>query len=237
MEGRSAEAIYAARTLAGGIDPKMMCKPGLRTLQHYYLTPYYTLVRFGRWEAILKEPEPGEDLYPRGMVYYARGIALVRKGEMVQAETELGKLRDILDNPALASVTIWDINRAKDLLAIAADALAGEIKAAEGDIDTAIRYLEDGVNKEMALPFDEPPPWYFPVRQTLGTVLSEAGQIERSEAVFREDLHKNAENPWSLFGLAQCLKKAGKPVQAADLEKRFRRAWARADLALQRPVF
>ena len=62
-------------------------------------------------------------------------------------------------------------------------------------------------------------------------------QIERAEAVFRKDLNKNAENPWSLFGLTQCLRKAAKSVQAEDMEKRFRRAWACADIDLRRPLF
>lgn len=238
MEGRSSEAIHVARTLAKGIDPKMMQKPGMGTLQHYYLTPYYTLVRFGRWEEILKEPLPPEDLlYPRGMLNYARGMAFVRKGKNDRAETELKNLRDILNNSALGSVTIWDINKAKDMLAIAADVLTGEIAAANGKIDSAIQTMQKGVVKEMALLYDEPPPWYFPVRQALGTMLLENGQIERAEDVFRKDLQKNAENPWSLFGLTQCLKKAGKSVQAEDMEKRFRRAWARADFDLKRPVF
>jgi tetratricopeptide (TPR) repeat protein len=238
MEGRSSEAIHVARTLAEGIDPKMMRKPGLGTLQHYYLTPYYTLVRFGRWEEILKEPMPAEDLlYPKGMLHYARGMAFVRRGKNDRAEAELKHLHDILNNSAIESVKIWDINKAKDLLAIAADVLTGEIAAANGKIDSAIQTMEKGVKKEMALIYDEPPPWYFPVRQALGTMLLENGQIERAEAVFRKDLSKNAENPWSLFGLTQCLRKAEKSVQAEDMEKRFLRAWARADIDLQRPLF
>jgi len=238
MEGRSTEAIHVARALAEGINPKMMRKPGMGTLQHYYLTPYYTLVRFGRWEDILKEPVPPEDLlYPRGMLHYARGMAFVRKGKTGRAEAELKHLRDILNNSALESVTIWDINKGKDLLAIAADVLTGEIAAANGKIDLAIHAMEKGIKKEMALPYDEPPPWYFPVRQALGTMLLENGQIERAEDVFRKDLQKNAENPWSLFGLTQCLRKGEKSEQAEDMEKRFRRAWARADIDLQRPLF
>lgn len=238
MEGRSSEAIHIARTLAEGIDSKMMRKPGMGTLQHYYLTPYYTLVRFGRWEEILKEPMPAEDLlYPRGMLHYARGMAFVRKGKNDRAEAELKHLSDILNNSAIEPVKIWDINDAKDLLAIAADVLTGEIAAANGKIDSALQTMEKGVKKEMALIYDEPPPWYFPVRQALGTILLENGQIERAEAVFRKDLNKNAENPWSLFGLMQCLRKAEKSVQAEDMEKRFLRAWARADIDLQRPLF
>jgi tetratricopeptide (TPR) repeat protein len=238
MEGRSTEAIHAARTLANGIDPKMMRKSGMGTLQHYYLAPYYTLVRFGRWEEILKEPSPAGDLiYPLGMWHYARGMAFSRKGDTMLAETEHESLLKIMKDPVLESVTIWDINRAKDLLEIASDVLTGEIFAAKGETEKALDYLERGVRKETALPFDEPPPWYFPVNQALGTLLLEAGQVERAESVFRNDLKRNPENPWSLFGLAVCLKKSGRHIETADFEKRFRRAWARADIEIQRPIF
>jgi hypothetical protein len=88
----------------------------------------------------------------------------------------------------------------------------------------------------MNLLIDEPPPWYFPIRQALGTVLPEAGQIRQAEAVFRKDLFKNAENPWSLFGLALTQKKAGHAMREADAMKQFRKAWSRADLELTRPV-
>jgi len=238
MEGRSAEAIRAARTLADGIDAEMMRKPRMATLQHYYLAPYYALVRFGRWQEILEEPSPAADLvYPRGMWHYARGMAFVRMGHASRAETEYENLRLILNDPAVEKVTIWEINRAKDLLDIASDVLAGEVFAAKGRLDEAIDRLESGVQKEAALAFDEPPPWYFPVNQALGALLLEAGRLEKAENVFRKDLHKNSENPWSLFGLMLTLEKSGRHAEAADFEKRFRRAWARADIELTRPYF
>jgi dihydrofolate reductase len=45
------------------------------------------------------------------------------------------------------------------------------------------------------------------------------------EEVFRKDLLKSTENPYSLFGLAQCLKAQGKTLEATEAERRFRRAW------------
>ncbi len=96
----------------------------------------------------------------------------------------------------------------------------------------AVRELEEAVRLQDALIYDEPPPWYYPVRQTLAATLLAAGRGAEAEAVYREDLKRNPENGWSLFGLARALTGQGKPADAAAVDKRFRRAWARADVVL-----
>ena len=70
------------------------------------------------------------------------------------------------------------------------------------------------------------------MRQNLGAVLLEAGRDDEAEAVFWEDLKKNPENGWSLFGVAQALKAQGKAAEAASVEARFRKAWKDADTPL-----
>ena len=80
--------------------------------------------------------------------------------------------------------------------------------------------------------FTEPPPWYFPVRQALGAVLLTGGRAAEAEAVYREDLVRNPENGWSLHGLAQSLRAQGRGAEAGAVDERFRKAWARADVAL-----
>lgn len=238
MEGRSRDAMRTARTLAEGIDHKKMREPGGGTLQHFYLTPYYTLVRFGLWGEMLKENPPPKDLlYPLGMWYYARGMAFTRTGKIELAKEELNRLQKISKDRSLESVTIWDINKSSDLLTIASEVLEGELAAAQGEVEKAIAHLTQAVTMEEKIPFDEPPPWYYPVRQSLGAVLLDFGRAKEAESVFRNDLLKNAENPWSLFGLAESLKKQGKAVLLPDIQKRFRRAWSRSDLQLKRPVF
>jgi cytochrome c-type biogenesis protein CcmH/NrfG len=70
------------------------------------------------------------------------------------------------------------------------------------------------------------------VRQSLGAALLQAGRAAEAEAVYREDLRWNPENGWSLFGLAQSLRAQGKTADAASVDARFSRAWARADVLL-----
>jgi tetratricopeptide (TPR) repeat protein len=237
MEGRSADAIHVARTLATGIDQQDMRAVGMGTLQHFYLTPYYTLVRFGQWEKILEEEPPADDLiYPRGMYHYARGMAYARTGKVEKGRAELSYLQLLLREKSLDSLAIWDMNKAFDLLAIAYEVLAGELAAAENKMAEAVAHFERGISMEEDLHFDEPPSWYFPVRQALGALLLKVGRAEEAEAVFKRDLQKNSENPWSLLGWAQSLKAQDKMELVPDIEKRFRRAWSRADLKLENPI-
>jgi hypothetical protein len=70
------------------------------------------------------------------------------------------------------------------------------------------------------------------VRQTLGAVLLAAGRPDEAEAVYWEDLKKNAESGWSLGGLVQALKAQGKNDEAALAEARLRKAWKNADFPL-----
>jgi tetratricopeptide (TPR) repeat protein len=97
-------------------------------------------------------------------------------------------------------------------------------------LNTAISHLERAVRLEDALNYIEPPSWYFPVRQTLGAVLIEAGRPSEAEVVYRADLVQHPENGWSLFGLKMSLEAQGKTDAARDVEKRFRKAWAQADV-------
>jgi hypothetical protein len=62
--------------------------------------------------------------------------------------------------------------------------------------------------------------------------LLQAGRAEEAEAVYWEDLRRNPENGWSLYGVQQCLLRQGKTDLAAEVEKRSRNAWAGADVTL-----
>jgi len=238
MEGRSKDAVSAARRLAAGVDPEQMRQPGLASLQHFYQTPYTALARFGMWDEILAEPAPSADLlYPTAMWHYARGLAFTRRGDLEKAGEELSSLKKAAAEPELSEMRIWDLNRVTDLLGIASEVLAGEIAAAGGDDQTALSHFERGVAIQDRLTYDEPPTWYYPVRQSLGAHLLEMRRVEEAEKVFRKDLLENAENPYALYGLAQCLKAQGRTMEATEADRRFRRAWSRADLEMIGPVF
>jgi len=110
--------------------------------------------------------------------------------------------------------------------------LDGELASRERRYDEAIVSLTAAVTMQDAQRYNEPPTWHYPVRQSLGAVLLAAGQAAKAETVYREDLRRNPENGWSLFGLAKSLEAQQKTGEAEDAWARFRRAWGRADVTL-----
>ena len=238
MEGRSADALAAARHTAAHVEGALIREPGMEMLQHFSAIPLYALVRFGKWDAILSEPAPDADLlYPKSVWHYARGIAYVRRESTDRAIAELAQLRALSANPQLKEVKIWGLNPASSLADIAAEVLAGEIAASRGDYNTAIVHLRTAIDIEDALIYGEPPDWFYPARHNLGAVLLEARHPGDAEVVYREDLAKFPENGWALFGLVQSLTAQGKHAEAADARRRFELAWRYADVQLERSRF
>ena len=93
------------------------------------------------------------------------------------------------------------------------------------DDKVAIEFLKQAVTAEDALNYSEPPPWYPPVRPTLGRILLEAKQLEEAENVFRADLERNPRNGRALAGLRDCLNAQGRKYDAEKVDQQFREAW------------
>jgi tetratricopeptide (TPR) repeat protein len=235
MEGRAADTIRAAREFADSVPPAMLRE--MSDMETAPAAPLFALARFGRWEEILRQPEPpAEWPYVRGAWRYARGVAFAATGRPAEAERELEALRGIAATvPAERSLA--GNFKTKAMLGLAAEVLAGEIAARSGRMERAVRHLQAAVAEQDGHWFTEPPPWYFPVRQALGAALLQGGRPGEAEAVYREDLRRNPENGWSLFGLAGSLWAQGKAAEAAEIQARFDKAWARADVALRASRF
>jgi tetratricopeptide (TPR) repeat protein len=235
MEGRAAETIRAAREF-GDAAPAQMIKemPDMETAP---VAPFVALVRFGRWDDVLRYPAPPREWsYTRGVWHYARGLAFNAKGQAAEARQELTALETILQSVPEAQ-TVAFFFRARNMLQLAANVLAGELAAKAGDTATAERLLRAAVAEQDTHWFTEPPPWYFPVRQALGAVLLQAGRPREAEQVYREDLARNPDNGWALFGLTQSLRAQGNAAEAARTEAAFKKAWAKADVQLSSSRF
>ncbi len=232
MEGRSADAVRAAWRVREKIPHDLLHDPDWSTLQFYWTTPLFALARFGRWEEILAEPAPDGMPFAEGIWRYARGKALLARGQSDEAAAELARVREIAADPAMADLKIWGFNSFASLLGIASEVLAGELAARRGEIDRAVEHLERGAELEDDLVYQEPPDWHHPVRQTLGAVLLEAGRPAEAEVAFRHDLEKNPGNGWSSWGLVASLRAQGKEHEAAEVQARLREAWQSADIVL-----
>ncbi len=195
--------------------------------------PLEVLVRFGRWDEILKEPDNYADymMGTRAFHYAARAVAYAAKGDPVNARKEqaifLEKAKLVPKEETLGN------NTAEAILTLARRMVEGEILVAEGRIDDGTAALRAAVMAEDALKYDEPPGWLIPVRHSLGAVLMRAGRFAEAEEVYREDLKRIPDNGWSLFGLAESLRAQKKnDDEVAATNATFKRIWAKADVKI-----
>ena len=178
MEGRSAVALEAARKVAANVRLEQIEQ--FPTVEFFKTIPILALTQFGRWEEILAEPSPHETLdYSKSIWHYARGVALANTGDVPGARLEREALADLRDS---VQVLFLDGNDypASVLLEIADHLLLGEIALADAGLEDAIRNFGEAVRIQDALPYMEPPFWYYPSRQSLGTALLKAETLHRS---------------------------------------------------------
>lgn len=238
LEGKGRRAVEASRYMADyTVDKNLLREPGLGTLQHYYMIPAYIMVKFARWDEILREPMPADDLlYPRGILHYARGMALANQQNIPAAQLELKELERIASIDSMQKITIWDINSVAELLHIARFALRGEIAFKQNKFAEAIKHYQKAVELEDKLNYNEPPDWFFSLRHPLGHVLLQAGKYREAEQVFRQDLTEFKNNGWALQGLYRALLKQKKDVEADKVMELYQEAWKYADQELKSSV-
>jgi tetratricopeptide (TPR) repeat protein len=230
MDGRGAVAIEAARKVAANVRIEQIQE--FPTVEFFKTIPTLALVQFGRWDEVLAEPMPDPSLdYATAIAHYGRGTALARQGDVAGARQERAALVPLRDS---AKVVFLDTNDypAVTLLQIADALLQGEIASAQGSHAAAIGHFERAVALQDELPYTEPPFWYYPTRQSLGTALLAANRHAEAEAVYRKDLEDYPHNGWSMFGLIQALEAQGKADEATEQRTMFGHVWERADVTL-----
>jgi len=232
MAGQSAAAARAATMLSAQARTLDAGGPMAPLAEYFVPTPLFVALRFQRWDALLKAPAPDARLPgATALWHFARALALTRTGAAERAADE----RTAFDaaRRAVPADALFNLNRMEDVLAVADAVLSARMAAAKQDRDGSIGAWRRAVEREDALAYDEPPAWYYPVRESLGAALCESGHPDEAETVFRDDLARNPRNGRSLFGLAQALRAQGKSVAAAQVEREFQAAWASADVKLR----
>jgi tetratricopeptide (TPR) repeat protein len=230
LSGETATALASADHM--GRHTEHMATPGMEFVQHFAMSPLYARAALGRWDEVLAAPvPPGSLTYPTAVWHFARGLAYARTGRPDAAQGEHDRLAALAAEPALGE-QFGGLNTYGDILGVAVPYLAGEIAAARGDADGAVRQLEEAVRREDALTYDEPPPWALPSRWALGRVLLDAGRAADAEAVYRADLAVYPENGRALAGLQRALRLQDRPAEADALAPRIEAAWQHADIDL-----
>lgn len=205
-------------------------------------------VRFGKWDELLSFPQPGEESKTDahnvsalvGFWHFARGMAFVAKRRLTQADGELEALGAAaarlpaipsFDGPPDVAHVVDKIIQAADVydMKIAAAILESRIAEARHQLPRAVELMRTAVRLQDEMPYGEPPPWFHPVRESLGAILLRSGSATESEAVFREGLRRTPNDPRALLGLSAALRAQGRKAEAAAEKTRFEAAWRFSD--------
>jgi tetratricopeptide (TPR) repeat protein len=230
MAGRHAEAKKSADVLFDEVLPVVTMDP---MLEGFLLQPTFVALRFQKWDEIRKMEDPGPKLpLLRATWLYARAMAAAASKDAQGADAlrvAYGIARDAVPRTQMAGPQ----NSGVAVLAVATSVLDARIAESLGDHAAALASWEKAVAADDALAYDEPPAWYYPVRESLGGALLRAGRAAEAERVFRADLDRHPRNPRSLLGLAESLKAQGKTSDAAFARAQFDAAVKDADVALR----
>ena len=229
MQGQSALSLDSARRVVANVRVEQVEQ--FPTIQFFRTVPMLSLVRFARWEEILAEPEPYQPFaFARAIWHYGRGVAHAALGDAEAALVELVAIEAL--EPQVDEIFMGNVYPARDLLGIAKSLLRGEMAYRSGDAVNAVLAFEEAVALQDALPYTEPPFWYYPTRQSLGAALLASNRLPEAQAVFEADLEQYPMNGWSMFGLAEALRRQGDEAGAEKITARFETVWQFADVSL-----
>jgi tetratricopeptide (TPR) repeat protein len=228
MKGKFADSIKAARELEANVKPHIKSMPMLEMFMPYTSV---ALVRFNKWDEILKTPQPDPEMkITTAFWHFARGMALAGMNKPTEADLEFKAFQSVVKT--ISTDAAFGNNTAQDVLKVAEPMLAGKIAMARGDKQTAVELLRKAVGAEDSVGYNEPPDWDLPARESLGGALLVNGDYAEAEKVFRAEIAKHQRNGRALFGLVESLKRQGKDSSAQMVQRELEKAWETADTKL-----
>jgi tetratricopeptide (TPR) repeat protein len=223
MAGDGPTVITAAEKLRGLIPDEIA--RGIAMVQPVKAAPYFAHAQFSAPESILALPDPGDAIpYAKAIWHYARGVAHAARHDFSAARGEANAIEAIERSADFTLLNASGIP-AQDVLKLARTMLLGRVAQAQEDFNTAIGQFEQAARIQDALPYTEPPYWYYPVRQSLAAALLQAGRLAEAEDQFLLALKRAPANGWSYFGLTQLYKQRGDTAAAEKAEADLARTW------------
>jgi tetratricopeptide (TPR) repeat protein len=198
---------------------------GIAMVQPVKAAPYFAHAQFSAPATILALPDPGDAIpYVKAMWLYARGVALAARRDFAGAATAADMI-ETLEHTADFKLLNDSNIPAQEVLRIARTLILARVAQAKGDRRTAIERFEQAAALQEALPYTEPPYWYYPIRQSLAAALLQAGRYALAERQFQRALSRAPSNGWSYYGLAELYKARGNTTAAHKAEANLARTW------------
>ena len=85
--------------------------------------------------------------------------------------------------------------------------------------------FEAAADTQDTIPYMEPPFWYYPVRQSLGAAMLQAGKPEKAAEQFKAALERAEGSPFALYGLREAAKARGDTAAVDEADAKVKASW------------
>lgn len=194
-------------------------------VQAIHAAPAFAIAQYGSPEAIIAlNAEPSELAYVEAMRRYARAIAYAHQRDDAAFAGEIAALDTLAASPGVVAMTDAGFPAA-DLVQLAGLVARGRQAQFAGQSLRAAQLFEQAEAIEATIPYSEPAFWYYPVAQSRGAALYEAGRYDDARDAFMRALIKAPNNGWALWGLARTQRKLGNRLEALAAERALDKVW------------
>jgi tetratricopeptide (TPR) repeat protein len=229
-QGRYAEAKRAAAMMTSNVAPAIKEMP---MLEPFTLIEWLITLQFHKWDEFLALPKPADEKSQKFLLWhYGRALSFAGTGKVKEAEEARNVFAAIVQQVP-ADAPYGTTNLAKQVLSVGVHVADASIAEAKGNLDAAIEHWKKAAAEEEALAYDEPPAWYYAVRQSLGAAYLKAKRYEDAEREFRQALDAHPRDGRLLFGLLETLTRLDKKAAAAQIKAQFEDAWKSTEVKLK----
>jgi tetratricopeptide (TPR) repeat protein len=205
--------------------------------QYIYMTPLLNQIRFGKWDDILREPQPDKaHIYSNVLYHFARSTAYSRKYSRDEAGKELDAMREFMKDSSL-TIPMSPFSSASVGANVAHFLLLGIIHEDKKLYDGAVKYYRMADSVEATMVYNEPRDWLLSPKHYLGHAYLLKGDGVNAEKVFKNDLLNNSENGWALYGLYRSYVLQKKTTEASKAMARYKAAFSKADTKITSSVY
>ena len=223
MGGDGETAIDAAGRLDAAIADETVAR--IRALEPIKAAPYLAHGVFSAPETVLALKAPPQDqVLVSALAHYSRALAHARQEDAAGARREIDAIAKLEAGADFKPYTDWYVP-GKEIVQTARLVASARLADAEGDLAAAAKAYEEAVSVEDSLAYMEPPYWYYPIRQSLGSVYLRQGKLDAAEQTLRDSLLRVRGNGWALAGLAEVYKRKGDAAAERSARQSLERAW------------
>ena len=194
-------------------------------VQSIYAAPYFAHAQYSSPDAVLALTREAHPLdYVNAMRHYARAVAYAQKREGEAFAGEIAAMEKMIASPAIAEMEA-NFFPAGTILKLAVEVAKGREAMARSRPEAAIAHFAKAAELQEAIPYSEPPFWYYPVKQSLGAAYYRAGRYEDAKAAFRAALFDAPNSALALYGLQQTERKLGNRLEAQAAAQALEAVW------------